>query len=111
MVGRWHDSGLRQGRLVFTLNATTAGTCSMPVQIGGDFTRRTCDCQGCDLDREGVEVRRPSSEVRGSGFEVRGRALDVRDAALLRAAAFGAPPPPFGGNTFRTSGRFSIVTR
>ena len=33
VVGRWHGSGLHHGRLVFTLNATTAGTHSMPVRF------------------------------------------------------------------------------
>ena len=33
VVGRWHGSGLRQGRLLFTLNATAAGSYSMPVRF------------------------------------------------------------------------------
>ena len=33
IVGRWHGSGLHQGRLVFTLNAPAAGTYSMPVRF------------------------------------------------------------------------------
>lgn len=33
IVGHWHGSGLRQGRLVFTLNAPTAGSYSMPVRF------------------------------------------------------------------------------
>jgi hypothetical protein len=33
VVGRWHGSGLRQGRLVFTLNAPTAGSYAMPVRF------------------------------------------------------------------------------
>ena len=33
VVGRWHGSGLRQGRLVFTLNAPASGTYSMPVRF------------------------------------------------------------------------------
>jgi hypothetical protein len=33
IIGRWHGSGLRQGRLVFTLNAPAAGTYSMPVRF------------------------------------------------------------------------------
>lgn len=33
VVGRWHGSGLRQGRLVFTLNASAAGIYSMPVRF------------------------------------------------------------------------------
>lgn len=33
VVGRWHGNGRRQGRLVFTLNATAAGTYSVPVRF------------------------------------------------------------------------------
>jgi len=33
VVGRWHGSGLRQGRLVFTLSAPVAGAYSMPVRF------------------------------------------------------------------------------
>ena len=33
VVGRWHGSGLRQGRLVFTLNTSTSGIYSMPVRF------------------------------------------------------------------------------
>lgn len=33
VVGRWHGSGRRQGRLVFTLNAAAAGVYSMPVRF------------------------------------------------------------------------------
>ena len=33
VIGRWHGSGRRQGRLVFTLNATATGAYSMPVRF------------------------------------------------------------------------------
>jgi len=33
VAGRWHGSGLRQGRLVFTLHASAAGVYSLPVRF------------------------------------------------------------------------------
>jgi hypothetical protein len=33
VIGRWHGSGLHEGRIVFTLRATAAGAYSMPVRF------------------------------------------------------------------------------
>lgn len=33
VIGRWHGSGVREGRVVFTLRADAAGTYSMPVRF------------------------------------------------------------------------------
>ena len=33
IVGRWQGSGLRQGRVVFSLRASTAGTYSLPLRV------------------------------------------------------------------------------